>query len=615
MHNKRGSPVLPLLLYPAAMKEVAMLDRRIRRLQTLLIAVVLTVTVTGAVAGDFSNGPSLQGFTGIMNVPTANVQKEGTMAFWYGKQKDGTQAQYGDNYFFSTGMFSLLEIGGRVAVGNSAGANDLSAQFKVTTAPFTPKDRPWFPTLAVGAQDVGGQASHYNTTYLVATEEISRFRLSLGYGFGSNQTGRLKGLFAGGEIKAFDWLYLLGEYDAKDTNLGLRVISPDLFGYPVNLQSMIKSAVSNNPGTIDFTLGFQFAMGRDWHRKPTAEQHSIIPTVHPEDAASQSPLSAITTTAALPIPATGTKVSEKVASKEDDNLPVRAGAEIVARASVETTPTGRETLPVKAGAEVTPAGVVAVALSKDGALRGLRDRLVADGFMNVRVGTKDHELIVVEYENARYNQSQLDGLGVVLGMVSDTVATDYQTVRLVLKIQGLKMLQLSMPSAPLRTFLRDAAFNDSLGDLVEISSTVTEERDVAFLEEASFANWFRSRLVLAPRLTTFLATEISSLDYLLAFAPTLTVDLWKGALLNITGTIPVVWSKGFDDDYPFRASRNDPQVETVMLNQALRIHPDFMISLGAGMIQHDVYGTLNEAYWYSKGGEHRLGFQQGVEVG
>jgi hypothetical protein len=146
---------------------------------------------------------------------------------------------------------------------------------------------------------------------------------------------------------------------------------------------------------------------------------------------------------------------------------------------------------------------------------------------------------------------------------------------------------------------------------VQVSYVVDDNREVAFVEEASFSSWFRSRLVLAPRLMTFVATEVSSLDYLLSFAPALYVDLWKGALLKTSANIPVAWSKGFDTGEAFRNYRHDSQLETLGVYQALRPHPNLMISVGGGMISHDVYGTLNEAYWYSNDGAHRLGFQQG----
>jgi hypothetical protein len=604
-----------------------------RRILTSIYSVAAGVLLLGssvpASAGEFANAPSLQGFTGIMNTPTANVQKEGTMAFWYAKQRDHSYPyQHEDNYLFSTGFFSLLEAGGRVAIGQSPSYNnDLSAQFKVTTAPFTPKNYQWLPSLAFGMQDLGGNANFFRSTYLVATEEISRLRLSLGYGFGKDRP--LEGMFGGAELKAFDWLYLLGEYGARrttilnswggvrDFNVGVRVITPDLFGYPVNLQSTLKSTVNKNPSTIDFTVGIQFSLGKDWHRLT----RSIIPTSIPDVTSTKpesitapdSPPVKAGPAATLAAPLTPLQGStEPPSAKEDDRLPLKAGAEAVIVGSPVTAASSPDLgSHVKAGPEATPAGVISVVTTRADALRTLRDKLVADGFMHVRVGANDRNLLVVEYENARYNQSQLDAMGVALGMVVEHAPKDVTSVRLVLKIQDIRMLQVTMPIEILRNFFHDARVNEAFSDLVQVSYVVDDNREVAFLEEASFSTWFRSRLVLAPRLKTFVATEVSGFDYLLTFAPALYVDLWKGAVLSTSADIPVSWSKGFDNGETFRRFRNDAQVESGLLSQAIRPYPNFMISLSGGMLAHEVYGTVNEIYWYSPDGSHRLGFLQG----
>ena len=558
---------------------------------------------TGAWAGNFADGFSLQGFTGIMNTPTAHVQKEGTMGFWYAKQRDHDYpSQHEDNYLFSAGLFSFLEAGGRVAVGLSPSYNnDISAQFKLSTAPFTPKSYPWLPSLAMGIQDAGGTAHFFQSKYLVATEEISRLRLSLGYGSGPD---RMKGLFGGAELKAFDWLYLLGEYDAKDTNVGARIVSPDLFGYPVNLQASIKSAVNDHPGNINFTAGVQFALGKDRHRR----ERGIIPTSNPADVA------AVVTPASLPAKTpqvTSVPSAANSSAEANHRQPLKSGAEAVAAVSPVLSSGSIAALPVKAGAEVIPAGVVAVAAARSDDLLLLRDKLVADGFMHVRVGAKGDELLVIEYENGRYGRSQLDGMGVVLGMGVKYLPHDFKSVRLVLKVQNIRMLQVTAPTGHLRSFFNDAGMSETFSDLVAVSYGMDDDPGVNFVAESSFSTLFRSRLTLAPRLKTFVATEVHSFDYLLTLAPSLSVDLWKGALLNATADIPVAWSAGFDADEPFRGFRNDPRLESLMLSQAVRPRSDIMISLSGGMISNEVHGMVDEAYWYSKEGNHRLGFLQG----
>ncbi|WP_041245360.1 YjbH domain-containing protein [Geotalea uraniireducens] len=514
------------------------------------IAGVSFLGLLGAVAvcgaGDFPDAPSLQGFTGIINVPTANVQKEGTLAAWYTNQSDPHwNRSHQDNYFFSVGLFSFVELGGRLT------DHDLSAQFKASTAPFIPKGS-WLPSLAFGMQDFGGTAHHFRSSYVAATEEISRLRLSVGYGFGPD---RLKGTFGGAEVKAFDWLYLLGEYDTKDMNAGVRVITPDLFGWPVNLQATVKSALNNHPGTVSFAAGLQFSMGKDYRRKAPSRQ----------EAGPSAP-------------------AADVGLRPD-------------KTSVET--------PVKKalGDRIESPGRTAYLIA-------LRDKLVADGFINVRTGSDGNDLLVVEYENARYDHSELDGMGVALGIVVDSVPAEFKSVRLVLKIQDIRMLQATMPIKALKSFFTDVKTHDDLYEAAKITATVTEDPTVVYTDKLSFSSLPRARLVLTPALKTFVGTEVGVFDYLLSIRPNLFLDLWKGAVLNARWDIPVAWSKNFDDGEAFRGDRNDTQFQRLMLFQGVKPYPYVMASLGAGMIEKDAYGTLNELYWLSTEGNHRLGFRQ-----
>ena len=473
-------------------------------------------------------------------------------------------------------------------------------------------------------QDVGGQANNFETNYVVGTEEISRLRVSLGYGFSSR---RMEGIFAGAEVKAFDWLYLLGEYDTKETNVGARIVSPDLFGFPVNLQATFKSAVSRNPGTIDLALGVQLALGKDWHRRPAEIAAappgagdavppplpaSVSDPIPPDSQPLKAGQDATGSDAVAPPPVTAS-VPKGTALK----APVAAGDAVAAAVSPEGVPAASprrdDSLPLKAGAAALPAGAAVAAASRTEKLYALRDRLVADGFMHVRIGTNNADLLVVEYENGRYHQSELDGMGAVLGTVLATLDEEFATIRLVVKIQNIQMMQVTLPTTIVRSFFRSPDMNNVLADLIEVTYAVADEREVAYLQEGSFASWFRSRLVLTPWLMSFIATELGTFDYLLSLKIGYNIDLWKGALLSSTADIPLFWSENFNDGKYFAVYgyRYDPQFSSLMLSQALRPRHDLMISLSGGMIGKDVYGTLNEAYWFSPDGNHRLGFQQG----
>jgi hypothetical protein len=501
---------------------------RVVALHCSMISLLLLVSATASPAEDFHNALSLQGFTGLLNTPNAAVTDEGKVYLLFSEQIENefrSRTSREESYIFSVGFFSFAEIGGRLTEAPHV-TRDLSANFKVRV-PFIPKGY-YLPDVAFGMQDVGGGAKKLQTKYLVASEEWWRMRLSLGYGSGPD---RMKGVFGGAEFKAFDWLYLVGEHDAQETNMGARLVTPQLFGIPVNLQVTAKTSLDHRPGNMEFGFGLQFPLGFDRHnRTPTPEQ------VKPMETA----------------PTSGKPAQPPAASHQ----------------SVNHEPVS----------DVAP----------HGSLEKLQVRLVEAGFQNVRVGAREDQLLVVEYENSRFNHNELDGLGVAIGMVVDIIPSGYETLSLVMKKKGIRVLQFSAPLNKFGEFLHDAGRLDGY----------------------SYPSLLRSSLVLYPALTTFVGTEVGAFDYLLSLKLDYYLNLWKGGVVNARWDIPVSWSENFDDGRAFRRNRNSSQLERVMLFQALKAAPGVMVNLGAGMVLHDLYGTLNEATWTPGDGTHRLAVKQ-----
>ena len=222
----------------------------------------------------------------------------------------------------------------------------------------------------------------------------------------------------------------------------------------------------------------------------------------------------------------------------------------------------------------------------DGGMRTLRERLVADGFQNVRIGSDTgRTLLVVEYENSRYNRDELDGLGVVAGIAVETVSPDFEMVQLIILKKGIRVLQMSAPLSDYREFFHDPEKRAQLNANLEVTPDVVIDDEVHFIDGDANSSWLKSELVLYPGLKTFI-TEIG-VDYLLSVKPDYYLNVWKGAVLNARGDIPVGWSENFNDAKAFRNSRNSTQMDRLMLFQSLRVAPRVMLNLGAGMILHD----------------------------
>ncbi|HEX9079403.1 MAG TPA: YjbH domain-containing protein [Desulfuromonadaceae bacterium] len=517
------------------------------------------------------SGLSLQGYTGILNTPSAHVTEEGFIQGLYSNQKETMwrdSTPYQDNYLFSVGAFSIAEVGGRLTNAPGVPIRDLSANVKLTSEPFF-REHPYAPVFAVGYQDVGGGAKLLQNRYAVVSEDVWRLRLSTGYGFGPR---RMKGVFGGGEFKAHDWVYLLAENDTRETNLGVRIATPPFWKIPISFTATAKTSLSHRPGNVDMGVGFSFPLDfsmrtatRGWGEPAMDETGTGL-------APSPEPL------------------SEGIGGAADAHRPKEAAA---------GPPSGG--LTASPPAPATPGG------DRNARLAALRDRLVKAGFMNVRVGNRENRTLVVEYENVVFNHNELDALGVVSGMAAEAFRDDFRFIRVIIVKKGIRVLQVSMPLPELATYVREGRNLSELAELVVVSTRIDDEADVSFTEGGSAnSSALTAALVLWPGLTTFVGTEQGAFDYFLSLKPELFVNLWKGGVVNARWDIPLSWSDNLNDGKPFRDRRTPTRLERLMLFQGIKPLPDVMVNLGAGMVSPDVYGTLNELVWTPGTGEHAV---------
>jgi hypothetical protein len=166
----------------------------------ILLALILLSSGL-AVAAEPDASMSFQGYSGLINTPTATLFDEGKLYLQYGNQVE-TSIGYrsGDNYNFGIGLWEYVELSARLADyqtqpgEKSGGMTDLSANIKLGI-PFIPKD--WF-SLAVGIQDLGGAANKFDAKYAVASKTLfDNINVSLGLGESASGGGRLNGVFAG----------------------------------------------------------------------------------------------------------------------------------------------------------------------------------------------------------------------------------------------------------------------------------------------------------------------------------------------------------------------------------------------------------------------------------
>ena len=522
----------------------------------VVLQVISTVEVnaasTGLLATDNSSVTSLalQGFSGILNTPTGHVQEEGTLAALYSNQKDAfglrTPSRQ-ENYIVSIGLFNFAEIGGRLIEATPGIARDLSANAKISTAPFTAQ-LPFAPVLALGMQDMGGGAKFLQTSYLAASSDpFPWMRVSAGYGRGPD---RMEGVFGGIELKAHEWVTLMGEYDTKDTNIGIRLIAPPLPYVPASLTFTAKSSL-NDSSRIDLAFGLTLPLDM-------------------KKAAASPPL----------------KLSQA------DN-----GQGQPENQSIVTQPVAP-----------TASHPLSDATLLDAHLAAIRTRLKAAGFANVRVGVMGGTALVVEYENVRDHHNELDAMGIVAGIASAEELQGIDALWMVVVRKGLRIISVSTPLAEMRAWLSKSGTAGV--PPLQVNYDTTPVDTARFIEGDSNSDWLRPSLMLYPGLKTFVGTEVGVFDYLLSIKPDLQVTTWKGAVLNARWDIPVSWSQNFDDNQAFAYARNKAMMERLMLFQGVNLAPGLIANLGAGMILHNNNGTLNELVWSPGSGMNRFRVSQ-----
>lgn len=175
------------------------------------------------VAAPVFAAPSINGSTGLINTPSADVLREGEFSLGYYHLKDGGVG------ILNANVAPNLELGiAGFRYDGQDNKNYVNAKFSL--APETV----FTPGLAIGIEDIGN--TDKRSAYAVASKALPfGFRMHLGAG-----SGRYNGVFAGLEKtlnpvrvitgnNTFPATTLIAEYDGKYMNYGARMsITPGL---------------------------------------------------------------------------------------------------------------------------------------------------------------------------------------------------------------------------------------------------------------------------------------------------------------------------------------------------------------------------------------------------
>lgn len=208
--------------------------------------------------------PSLNGYGGYFNVPSAYNLQEGYGSIIYSTLTERGGYKDTPNYQFGVSLWESVELSTRLSAytQDSSGSSDLSANVKMQI-PFIPDD--WFK-LAVGIQDLGGAANHYDAKFMVASKYFADYNLDISLGAGSSDSklDRINGTFAALKWQPYEWGAILAEYDATSTNYGIELATPKnwLWGAQIISKAMLGASDDQLADNTFYSVGLNVPLTR-----------------------------------------------------------------------------------------------------------------------------------------------------------------------------------------------------------------------------------------------------------------------------------------------------------------------------------------------------------------
>jgi len=504
-------------------------------------------------ADNLSSSLSLQGFTGLINTPNAQVIPEGNAILHYNNQFDNHLQYYDytrpynteDDYIVGMGFLPSFELSARLVEAKGY-ARDLSGNIKYKL----PYSHSYLPNLALGVQDLGGAYSFYTNYYVVLDKEIGIFRPSFGYGKSSNslvQRKRMDGLFGGVEAQVTDWFSVMVEYDGKENHTAIRFKTPKDWISSFNLETTLVQNLTHSETSFAINVSIPLFHNIQKEMKYTQQVNSSVSTL----------------------------LTPKI----------------------EKAPTPKESFPTKIS---------------NSTLNTIQKMLIKIGFENLQVGLYDKS-IYIKAENNIFDHTDLDALGVIMGTIVQEV-NRYNHYTITLLKNNIQTLTISGDTKSTKKYFENPTIDnkESFKNSLIFSRNFNEDK-VQFITQKQNSSFFVPRLELSPGLTTTVGTEVGAFDYLVALRANAYTTLYNGLTLSAMYEIPFVNSKNFDEGYTYGVmykDKLDNRLVNAMLHQTLHYN-ELINTTSVGQFQSDYYGILNHTNFTTTSGEHGLNLKLG----
>jgi hypothetical protein len=587
----------------------------ITKLNTVFVGGLVALSAPLMAADKLNSFQSLNGYTGLINTPSALMQAKGTVDIGYNNQLDfsGELYQNGHNFIFSAGLFDGFEVSGQIASSTmhdytfsltEKQTRDLSFNAKYQL-PFIPND--WF-SLAVGGKDIGGAGNQYATYYAVASKQLGDFNFSAGLAKSKRLTGQMDGVFAGVEWQLYDWFSLQVEHDGEAENAAARITLPKKWLLDLGTLTLTSRFYSNSDYDEQDTywgLNLTIPLFDDYDQ----------PAVNSKSAAQVQPNYAVAAYGVKENKPLGffTSVSKDTAPVPlVTTTPIATTPPIATIAVVKNTPS-RNTMKVAAQATAYPITAADSALNTltlnkltlNTQVFSLKAALAADGFENILVGYNQQKQLIIQFENPVFNRNDIDAFGLVLGRIAEHVTEPSVEFTVQLAKYDTPLMSILGQVDNYRAFIN----GEQNPDLSIQQGAMAIPKGVTWvgLTRAN-SPYFNPRVTISPALTNTYATELGVIDFSLALRADIDLPLWQGGGVSVSGQIHVANSDDFEKNAAFKRFREHTGIDRAVFYQTFALPFGLYNQTQVGYFQetYDYSGIINETAWLSPAGRHKV---------
>jgi len=223
-------------------------------------------------------------------------------------------------------------------------------------------------------------------------------------------------------------------------------------------------------------------------------------------------------------------------------------------------------------------------------MESLHQKLIAYGFSDIEISDMSNT-IYLSYENSAFDWNEIDGLGVVLGVMTEYLHQEKEHFIVTIKKSEIPLMSISGSFKKYYKFLNSGNYTERL---LHISSPI-EKKDALDMDNNSHK--YLPHLTLYPDWSLVDGSEYGHMDYIVSLKPELYTTIAKGTQISARWNIPLSWSSNYDDGEVFSYRRRyplEPKMDNLLVNMAYKPFSStmFLNSIQAGLFDVDLYGGM-----------------------